>query len=167
MLRVIKSNRSTYNIVHVSCALILFEILFLYFHRNDALIDCSHTLIVHGCTTKRRGWKCTWISWHAVGDLVSSFAYANSGIRAGHVAACSIGGPLPHGSALLSSRAGYCRRNTSEQSTILPEIWRVLRVSVGRPRLPNSPDFFPVASSNLIKSFVLFLCFLDEFYKSS
>jgi len=26
------------------------------------------------------------------------------------------------GSALLSSRAGYCRRNTSEQSTILPEI---------------------------------------------
>jgi len=42
------------------------------------------------------------------------------------------------GSALLSSRAGYCRRNTSEQSTILPEIWQVLGVSVGKPRLPLS-----------------------------
>lgn len=71
-----------------------------------------------------------------VGDLVSSFAYANRGIRTGHVALHIRSGrggwrgregegSLPRGSALLSSRVGYCRRNTSEQSTILLEIRRV------------------------------------------
>lgn len=68
-----------------------------------------------------------------VGDLVSSFAYANRGIRTGHVALhIRSEGFFAPGSALLSSRVGYCRRNTSEQSTILPEIRLVLRVFVGK-----------------------------------
>lgn len=66
------------------------------------------------------------------------------------------------GSALLSSRAGYCRRNTSEQSTILPEIWRVLRASVNKPRLLNSP--VPISFRlRKIPNLITFVCVFSVF----
>lgn len=115
-----------------------------------------HALIVRD-KTKRTGMarECP------VGDLVSSFAYANRGIRTGHVALHirSGGGgregesSLPHGSALLSSRVGYCRRNTSEQSTILLEIRRVFvsaRMNKCQSLRAFSCRFLPVTPINFL-----------------
>lgn len=114
---------------------------------RDCSLDRSHVRTRAYCTcdkTKRMGMarECP------VGDLVSSFAYANRGIRTGHVALhIRSGGERERGGGffapwerviVVSSR--YCRRNTSEQSTILLEIRRVF-VSARMNKCQSLPAF--------------------------
>lgn len=159
--------------MYFTCALISFDTAFDIFIAEVPLSssDCSssawssahaHTLTVHSCTTKRRGWKCAWISWHPVGDLVSSFAYANSGIRAGHVALharsevlCPRERVIVVSSRLLSSK---------HVGTIDNIAWNLtgpqgLRYQATSTKLSCS-DFFPVVKYLIWLCRLHFLCFL-------